>query len=217
MKEKKRDMNQALKSSQCQHEQKYYKEGDDVGCRAFGVMELDKTKGNFHVAAGSSRQQMHGGHTHHVHTLNPLTLDEILSKYNISHTINRLQFGPAYPGISSLLDKHVFITDTLMRRTYYIDLVPTVYVDHGKKVYSNQYSYTIQDEDVDYKSDHWHLPGVFYNFDFFPIRVEITRLNSSFSHLITRICAIVGGTYVVIGIIYSTIFKAVSTVVKKVK
>jgi len=206
----------ALKSTQCAYEQHYYKEGADVGCRVVGQIELDKVKGNLHVAAGESREQRHGGHSHHVHTLNPHSLDAILSKYNISHRVNKLQFGKSFPGLKNALDFHDYNTDSLMRRNYYIDLIPTVYDDHGKKIYTNQYSYTIQDEIVDYKSDHWHLPGIFFNFDFFPLRVQMTRLNSSFSHLMTRLCAIVGGTYVVVGVVYSSIFKAV-TVIKKDK
>lgn len=58
-----------------------------------------------------------------------------------------------------------------------------------------------------------HLPGVFFNYDLSPIRVRIEERRRSFLHFLTRVCAIVGGIFTVMGVVDRLVEKAVAGVV----
>jgi len=207
---------EADESYQCQYEKKYLNENiEGTGCRLSGLLNVDKVKGNFHLAAGSSEEQSHGSHSHHIHKLNPIDIVTKLPKFNLTHKINHLSFGNYLEGRKLVLDGHIFRTDKLVRHTYFIQVVPTLYVDGTTHEYTYQFSSMDNTEDVNIYSNHWHLPGIFFKYDFFPLRVKMTRKPSYLSHFLTRICAIVGGTWVVVGIIYNSISKMYTTIKKK--
>lgn len=45
------------------------------------------------------------------------------------------------------------------------------------------------------------LPGVFINFELSPMRVRIEERRNSFLHFLTRVCAILGGVFTVMGVL----------------
>jgi len=96
-----------------------------------------------------------------------------------------------------------------------MQVVPTLYIDGIKNESTYQFSSMENSEIVNLNSNHWHLPGIFFKYDFFPLRVKMIRKPSYLSHFLTRICAILGGTWVVVGIIYSSLSKMIKTMKKK--
>jgi len=195
---------------------KYLSENvEGTGCRIAGLLSVDKVKGNFHLAAGASEEQTHGSHSHHIHKLRQQDFVQVLQRFNLTHKIHHISFENYLEGRKSVLDDHEFRADGLVRHTYYIQVVPTLYTEGKKNLYTYQYSSMDNTEPVDIFSNHWHLPGVFFKYDFYPLRVKMTRKPSYLSHFLTRICAIIGGTYVVMGIIYSTTTKMYKTMNKK--
>ena len=58
------------------------------GCRITGFMEFGRVNGNFHIAMGEGVER----NGQHIHTFLP----EDTSRYNCSHIINKLQFGPVF-------------------------------------------------------------------------------------------------------------------------
>ena len=46
-----------------------------------------------------------------------------------------------------------------------------------------------------------HLPGVFFNYELSPIRVRIEEKRRPFLHFLTRVCAIVGGVFTIMGVV----------------
>lgn len=81
-----------IKSEQCQREDaKMMAIEPGEGCRIAGTMQVNKVAGNFHIAHGQSIV-MDGRHIHQF-------LPQEAHTFNISHTINDLTFGAAYPGI----------------------------------------------------------------------------------------------------------------------
>ncbi|KAF5198654.1 Endoplasmic reticulum-golgi intermediate compartment protein, partial [Thalictrum thalictroides] len=71
-------------------------------------------------------------------------------------------------------------------------VVPTIYKDiRGRKINSNQFSVTEHFRSADGYTQ--SLPGVFFFYDFSPIKVSFTEENVSLLHFMTNICAIVGG------------------------
>jgi len=66
------------------------------GCHLWGTLRVPKVAGSFHLAPGLSWNGPMG----HTHDLSPFAGNEI----DVSHTINKLGFGPPYPGQHSPLD-----------------------------------------------------------------------------------------------------------------
>jgi len=183
------------------------------GCRVKGEMTALKISGNFHVAPGTVVTGKGGSHTH---TMNPFTLLADLEKTRLSHTVHLLSFGYPYPGQSDTLNEMTFLTKDVVRHVYYLRLVPTVYIDGTEVVRTHQYSVTNHTEVIDLKNTlSWQLPGIFWKYDFSPMLVKLERREKYFSHFLTRLCAIVGGTWVVLGLLYTVTQQALDKLSKK--
>ncbi|ONK81556.1 uncharacterized protein A4U43_C01F30470 [Asparagus officinalis] len=59
-------------------------------------------------------------------------------------------------------------------------------------------------------------PGVYFIYDFSPIKVIYTEGKVSFLHFLTNICAIIGGVFTVAGIIDSFIYHGQRAIKKKI-
>ncbi|CAN6346381.1 unnamed protein product [Urochloa humidicola] len=142
---------------------------------------------------------------------NPDLIDQI------THKINKLSFGTEFPGVVNPLDGAQW-TQPKSDGTYqyFIKVVPTIYTDiRGRKINSNQFSVTehFRDGNVRPKPQ----PGVFFFYDFSPIKVIFTEENRSLLHYLTNLCAIVGGVFTVSGIIDSFIYHGQKALKKKME
>jgi hypothetical protein len=63
-------------------------EEEEEGCRIAGYMEFGRVNGNFHIAMGEGVERK----GQHIHTFLP----EDTSRFNVSHVIHELRFGPVY-------------------------------------------------------------------------------------------------------------------------
>jgi len=57
--------------------------------------------------------------------------------------------------------------------------------------------------------------GVFFKYDYSPMMAVARAANKSFSHYLTRLSALIGGTFVVLGMLYKSIAHLSKKVVKK--
>ncbi|AQK86873.1 Endoplasmic reticulum vesicle transporter protein [Zea mays] len=97
-----------------------------------------------------------------------------------------------------------------------VQVVPTIYTDiRGHNIHSNQFSVTehFRDGNVRPKPQ----PGVFFFYDFSPIKVIFTEESRSLLHYLTNLCAIVGGVFTVSGIIDSFIYHGQKALKKKME
>ncbi|KAF2309008.1 hypothetical protein GH714_000069 [Hevea brasiliensis] len=128
----------------------------------------------------------------------------------ISHRINRLAFGDYFPGVGTFGSmKHQNGI-----HQYFLKVVPTKYTDiRGHTVSSNQYSVTEHYKKSE--SGHFDPPGVFFFYDFSPIKVTFKEEHSSFLHFMTNICAVFGGIFTIAGIIDSFVYHGQRAIKKK--
>jgi len=70
----------------------------------------------------------------------------------------------------------------------------------GETIVTNQYSAYEFYSSTDMKQDHFRLPGVFFFYDFYPMRIKVTQQPKNFAKFVVRICAIIGGIYVILGL-----------------
>nr|KAF6348387.1 endoplasmic reticulum-golgi intermediate compartment 1 [Myotis myotis] len=98
--------------------------------------------------------------------------------------------------------------DPLASHDYILKIVPTVYEDKsGKQRYS--YQYTVANKEyVAYSHTGRIIPAIWFRYDLSPITVKYTERRQPLYRFITTICAIIGGTFTVAGILDSCIFTA---------
>jgi len=180
------------------------------GCMLRGYMEVNKVEGNFHLAVGESHSE-NGGHHHH------WAAETRHLGFNASHYIHHLSFGEPFPGVIHPLDAFWFVEEGLAsQQQYFIQVVPTQYVRSSETVDTNQYSVTYHRTPVDPTSPmNTRLPGVFFKYQISPLLIKIELKSRTFAHFITRVSAVIGGVWVVIGMLYSSARETVSGLSKK--
>jgi len=196
------------------------------GCRVSGTMRVNKVAGNWHIAHGESIVR-DGKHIHQF-------LPAEAPGFNVSHTIHAVSFGDPYPAMpSNPLDGLVRIvsqeTGTGLFQ-YFIRIIPTIYSDGWRKVETNQYTITERFKPLALpgmtgmmggapaqpgggapapgtQPAQAVLPGIFFVYDLSPFMVEVQRTRPPISHLLTKLCAIIGGVFSVLGVIDGSVFR----------
>lgn len=81
---------------------------------------------------------------------------------------------------------------------YYIKIVPTLYVnEEGMEYETDQYSVTKYEKVTSPISGNSGMPGIFFSYEFSALMVKISNKSVPMSHLITDLCSIVGGVWIV--------------------
>ncbi|XP_009408557.3 uncharacterized protein LOC103990964 [Musa acuminata AAA Group] len=172
------------------------------GCRVYGVLDVQRVAGNFHIS---------------IHGLNIFVAQQIFGGaklVNVSHVIHDLSFGPSYPGIHNPLDGTTrMLHDTSGTFKYYIKIVPTEYRYLSKEVLpTNQFSVTEYYVPIRVTDRSW--PAVYFLYDLSPITVTIKEERRSFLHFLTRLCAVLGGTFALTGMLDRWTYRIVEAVTK---
>ncbi|KAK3185024.1 hypothetical protein Dsin_032310 [Dipteronia sinensis] len=186
------------------------KDEEGEGCHIYGSLEVNKVAGNFHFSPGKSFHQSN------FHLLDLLAFQR--DSYNITHSINKLAFGDYFPGVTNPLDGVQWMNENPYGMyQYFIKVVPTVYTSiRGYNIQSNQYSVTEHFRSSEFGRPESH-PGVFFFYDLSPIKVTYKEEHISFLHFLTNICAIIGGTFAMAGIIDAFIYHGQKTIKKKME
>jgi len=185
------------------------------GCRISGTMRVNKVAGNWHIAHGESIVR----DGKHIHQFLPAEAPH----FNVSHTIHSVSFGDPYPFMpKNPLDglTHVIAHDASTGLfQYFIRIVPTIYTDGFRQLQTNQYTITerfkpLQLPELNVQPGHAPkpqtaavLPGIFFVYELSPFMVEVQRNGPPLSHLLTKLCAIVGGVFSVMGVIDGSLFR----------
>jgi len=108
---------------QCKHElkdSKKYREGADEGCNVHGIVALSSGGGNLHLAPGqdfAANSAITTGNDIFRMMLQQFQL------WNVSHTVNKIRFGPDYPSSVYQLDgKERVIQDISAMYQYYFQV-----------------------------------------------------------------------------------------------
>ncbi|CAG0891053.1 unnamed protein product [Darwinula stevensoni] len=173
---------------------------DGKGCLFEASFFINKVPGNFHVSTHAAEEQP----------------EEI----NFAHIIHDLRFGalitnPNVPGSFNPLKGWSKIDNTAVEsHDYVMKVVPTIYEDYyGNTMVSYQYTYAYRSF-VSFSHGGRVIPALWFRYDLNPITVKYHEKSAPFYSFLTTICAIIGGTFTVAGIIDSCIFTA-SEIFKK--
>ncbi|KAI9337883.1 endoplasmic reticulum vesicle transporter-domain-containing protein [Zopfochytrium polystomum] len=180
--------------------------GDDA-CRIRGNVNVNKVSGMLHFTA------LGHGHMDAAHVAH--------EAMNFSHRIDRLSFGIFYPGLVNPLDHSLEMASAPLEIfQYFVSVVPTIYVDQNrafgsKFILTNQYAVTDYYRVIDVDKGGVGVPGIFLKYDIEPIAVRVTEARSSFLHFLTRLCGIVGGVFVSVGLLNNLLQFAQGLISKK--
>jgi hypothetical protein len=191
------------------------------GCNLRGQLQLRKVKGNFHFAPGTTISL--GPFGQHVHQFG---LEQML-RFNVSHRINHFSIGDSTTrrfskrGVTFPLEGMKYIVEHgLGHMKYFIQVVPTVYQNGALP---NTLERQLPDLSFEYSAQYGHkefsvgqiggTPAVFFVFDFHPIQVTHVFERPAFGHFLVKLCCIVGGLFVVMGLA-DTSLTTVLTLVK---
>lgn len=169
------------------------------GCRFEGKFYINKVPGNFHVSTHSAKSQP----------------DDV----DMAHSIHQVTFGSQMkdgtPGTFNAL-KNVIKdkVQSIESHDYVMKIVPTIYESlHGEKTETYQYTYAYKSY-VSMTMSGKIIPAIWFRYDLNPITVKYTEKRQPLYSFLTTVCAIVGGTFTVAGLIDSFIFSA-SEILKK--
>ncbi len=91
------------------------------------------------------------------------------------------------------------------QQQYFIQIVPTTYYSkYRETLETNQYAFTSHHNTIDPEDIQPSLPGVFFRYDINPVKISIFTEFQPIHSLITRILAVVGGTWTILTIVYKT-------------
>ncbi|CAB3410166.1 unnamed protein product [Caenorhabditis bovis] len=185
---------------QCKNDEwvKSFNEHKNEGCRVYGKVQVAKVAGNFHLAPGDPHQAIRT-HVHDLHNLDP-------NKFDATHTINHISFGPAYPGKEYPLNGKLAKSEKggIMYQ-YYVKVVPTRYDYYDGKVdESHQFSITTHKKDI--SQGQAGLPGFFLQYEFSPLMVHYQEYRQSLATFLVSLCGIVGGVFAMAQLIDLTIY-----------
>jgi len=185
-------------------------ENSQEGCLLGGSLEVNKVGGNWHIAVGDTHTNPGEKHHHH-------WPEQVRSLgFNTSHFIHHLSFGEEYPGLINPMDGILWIEPTIGQKQYFLQVVPTTYHSRGTTIVSNQYSFTEHFSPVELTAQHMELPGIFFRYDISPILIHLRETGQGFAHFLMRVCAVVGGVWVVLGLVYSSLKSFVDMIIKQI-
>lgn len=165
------------------------------GCLFTTSFQLNKVPGNFHVSTHSAQSQPVSPDM--THEIKSLRFGEDISSPNLKASALRPLDG------RNNLNKHA-----LSSHDYVMKIVPTVYESLGGKLqYAYQYTTAYKDY-MAYGHGHRIMPAIWFKYELTPITVKYKERRQPFYHFITMVCAIIGGTFTVAGIVDSFVFSA---------
>jgi len=170
--------------------------GDD-GCLFEAKFLINKVPGNFHISTHSVDVQPEDyDFAHEVHEVSFGSKIKKISSKNFRSSFNPL-------GGRSKVDGH-----NLESHEYIMRIVPTTYEElNQNKLVAYQYTYAYRSH-ISFGHGGRVIPALWFRYDLNPITVRYHETRPPLYHFLTTVCAIVGGTFTVAGIIDSCIFSA---------
>ena len=173
---------------------------DTNGCSASGVITVKGLPGVISMTPARAVMAQNG---EMMWQLSP----EMVRSFNASHVFKRVSFGPPFPGQVCPLDGvSSSPTAQVAAYTYHTRVVPTIYEPlSGRPISSRQYSTSDFVQEIDAQQQghgHSHFsPGLWIRYDFSPALVRRVEVRRTFLQFLTSLCAILGGTFAISGVI----------------
>jgi len=190
------------------------------GCNIAGFVDVPRIGGGIHFSPSTALKSLHGGR------ISIGSLVRIMHEtFDLTHRFQHVRFGEPFPGAIEPLNGLERTNDRRQSGMfqYYVKVVRTEYEDrttingaNSAVLASNQYSVTEHFRRLDFGATATGagLPGIYIFYDFSPVCMRIEKEPRSLSHLLTMLCAVVGGTFTVMGLLDGFIERGLSRVLR---
>ena len=193
----------SLPHHQQQAHREMTKEDHHPGCQMAGFLLVNRVPGNFHIEARSN-----------FHNLNPVMA-------NLSHAVHQLSFGQIMSKkvksmtrdipdeyfseeLMSPMDNGVFMNHDLHTAYHHYLKVVSTHFGSGFSYGSNSLiSYQMVESSQIMKYDAEDIPEARFSYDLSPMAVVISKKSKKWYEFITSMCALIGGTFTVVGLVSS--------------
>jgi len=170
--------------------------GPASGCRLHGTLVLNKVAGNFHLTAGKTLP-LPRGHAHIAAFMSD-------RDYNFSHRIYKFSFGESMPSVILPLEGDEKIAQSNhMSYQYFIQVVPTLVRTHFRTYKTYQYSVRELAREIDHDKGSHGISGIFFKYDMSGLKVEVKEEDYPLWQFLVRLCAVIGGVYATVGLLYN--------------
>ncbi|KAG5179567.1 endoplasmic reticulum-golgi intermediate compartment-domain-containing protein [Tribonema minus] len=181
---------------------------DHPGCQISGFILVNRVPGNFHIEAQSKH-----------HHINPAIT-------NVSHVVHNLSFGTQYPvrafyarapralegileGTLRMQDETFVTKDLHAAPHHYVKVVSTFLGKEWNYRGANedvlQYQMIVANQIMPYDVE--DVPEAKFSFDLSPMCVHVRTRARRWYDFVTSVMAIVGGTFTVVGVVDSILFR----------
>lgn len=189
---------------------------NEEGCLVEGTVIINKVPGNFHLSSHAfgeviQRLYMSGRNLDFSHTINHLSfgndkaMKQIMNKYN-----EKMQFDLD----GTHIEQSQYLHGGQILVNYYLDINQIDYHDIPE---SKKEGSPVILEGFKYKStksifSQMGQPALFFRYELSPIKIRYTMYYQQWSEYLVNICAIIGGLFVVTGIIEAVLRNSISIV-----
>lgn len=174
------------------------------GCMVSGHVLVNRVPGNFHLEARSKLHNLNAAMTNVSHTVNHLSFGTPLDK-DLQRKVSKYpQFQQRHP-----LDGKDFVsTDSHVAHHHYSKVVSTHFEVGGMMSKTREivgYQMLAQSQVMHYQEE--DVPEAKFSYDLSPMAVLVSSKGRRWYDFVTSVCAIIGGTFTVVGIVDSFLHK----------
>jgi len=192
---------------------------DGEGCQLTGSVRISRVPGQLRISAASKE-----------HSFNTRVM-------NVTHHVDRLLFTspqgetPRLRNVVPLEQRSGLLSSTykmhgeMATLKHYLKVVPFRYAFLGGET-QHTYLYKANYNEYQPRKLEWYegvadayvdtdlVPNAAFHYDISPVMVVMREETQSFSSFVTRICAVIGGIYTVVGLLDSVLYHTTETIKK---
>jgi thiol-disulfide isomerase/thioredoxin len=176
------------------------------GCMVSGHVLVNRVPGNFHLEARSLHHNLNAAMTNLSHVVNHLSFGTPLDTSMLRKISKYSQFQSISP-----LDGGVFMSDTFHQAHHHYSKVVSTYFEVGGMMTKAHdvvgYQMLAQSQVMHY--DEMDVPEAKFSYDLSPMAVVVIHKGRRWYDFVTSVCAIIGGTFTVVGLIDAALYKII--------
>lgn len=179
------------------------------GCMLAGYLLVNRVPGNFHLEARSNQHNLNAAMTNLSHVVNHLSFGQPLK----SDQLKKMKKFPEFSENIAPLDANVYLNKDFHQSYHHFSKVVSTHYEvdsmFSRKNVVLGYQMLSQSQVMGYSEE--DVPEAKFSYDLSPMAVVVTNKGRRWYDFITSLCAIIGGTFTVVGLVDTLLHKMKGT------
>ena len=175
------------------------------GCMMSGYLLVNRVPGNFHIEARSNQHNLNAAMTNLSHVVNHLSFGQPLK----NDQLRKMKRFPEFSSSTSPLDSNVYVNRDFHQSYHHFSKVVSTHYEvdsmFTRKNVILGYQILSQSQVMQYDVN--DVPEAKFSYDLSPMAVVVTNKGRRWYDFITSLCAIIGGTFTVVGLLDTLLHK----------